>query len=109
MSVSVKIIDRSGAWATLEQANLDNAIRQMGNTILNDSRILAPVLTGALRADGRLDKEGQGKYAVTYGDTRVPYARLRHFENRKNPQTRYYLQKAGDNVAKQGIQRFKRK
>jgi hypothetical protein len=56
-----------------------------------------------------MTKEGQASYIVHYGDARVPYARRRHLENKKNPQTKYYLQNAGDRVAKQGIQRFKRK
>lgn len=109
MSTTVKVIDQSNGWLALEQVNLDNAVRQMANTILSDSRMLAPVLTGALRSDGNVKKEGLASYIVQYGDARVPYARRRHFENKKNPQTKYYLWNAGDRVAKQGIQRFKRK
>lgn len=109
MSTTVKVIDQSNGWLALEQVNLDNAVRQMANTILSDSRMLAPILTGALRSDGNVKKEGQASYIVQYGDARVPYARRRHFENKKNPQTKYYLWNAGDRVVKQGIQRFKRK
>ena len=109
MSTTVKVIDRSNVWLALEQVNLDNAVRQMANTILSDSRMLAPILTGALRSSGDIKKEAQASYIVSYGDNRVPYARRRHFENKKNPQTKYYLWNAGDRVAKQGIQRFKRK
>ena len=109
MSTTVKVIDQSNGWLALEQVNLDNAVRQMANTILSDSRMLAPVLTGALRSDGNVKKEGMASYLVQYGDARVPYARRRHFENKKNPQTKYYLWNAGDRVVKQGIQRFKRK
>lgn len=109
MSTTVKVIDQSNGWLALEQVNLDNAVRQMANTILSDSRMLAPVLTGALRSDGNVKKEGLASYIVQYGDARVPYARRRHFENKKNPQTKYYLWNAGDRVAKQGIGRFKRK
>ena len=109
MSTTVKVIDQSNGWLALEQVNLDNAVRQMANTILSDSRVLAPVLTGALRSDGNVKKEGMASYIVHYGDARVPYARRRHFENKKNPQTKYYLWNAGDRVVKQGIQRFKRK
>lgn len=109
MSTTVKVIDQSNGWLALEQVNLDNAVRQMANTILSDSRMLAPVLTGALRSDGNVKKEGLASYIVQYGDARVPYARRRHFENKKNPQTKYYLWNAGDRVVKQGIQRFKRK
>lgn len=109
MSTTVKVIDQSNGWLALEQVNLDNAVRQMANTILSDSRMLAPVLTGALRSDGNVKKEGMASYIVQYGDARVPYARRRHFENKKNPQTKYYLWNAGDRVVKQGIGRFKRK
>ena len=109
MSTTVKVIDRSNVWLALELVNLDNTVRQMANTILSDSRMLAPVLTGALRSDGNVKKEGMASYIVQYGDARVPYARRRHFENKKNPQTKYYLWNAGDRVVKQGIQRFKRK
>ena len=109
MSTTVKVIDRSNVWLALELVNLDNTVRQMANTILSDSRMLAPVLTGALRSDGNVKKEGMASYIVKYGDARVPYARRRHFENKKNPQTKYYLWNAGDRVVKQGIQRFKRK
>ena len=109
MSTTVKVIDQSNGWLALEQVNLDNAVRQMANTILSDSRMLAPGLTGALRSDGNVKKEGMASYIVQYGDARVPYARRRHFENKKNPQTKYYLWNAGDRVVKQGIQRFKRK
>lgn len=109
MSTTVKVIDQSNGWLALEQVNLDNAVRQMANTILSDSRMLAPILTGALRSDGNVKKEGMASYIVQYGDARVPYARRRHFENKKNPQTKYYLWNAGDRVVKQGIQRFKRK
>ena len=82
MSTTVKVIDRSNVWLALEQVNLDNAVRQMANTILSDSRMLAPVLTGALRSDGNVKKEGMASYIVKYGDARVPYARRRHFENK---------------------------
>ena len=109
MSVTVKVIDRSPAWLKTQEINLDNAVRQMAHTILSDSRMIAPVLTGALRADGRVNKQGSASYEVEFGDARVPYARRRHFENRKNPQTLYYLERAGDRVAKQGIGGFIKK
>lgn len=109
MSVSVKIIDRSSAWWAIEKLNLDNAVNAMATTILSDARAKAPYDTGALRSDGRVERDGDLARSVHFGDARVPYARRRHFENKKNPQTLYYLRIAGDNVARQGLGRFKRK
>lgn len=86
--------------------NLDNGLRAMSDTVLNDSRMRAPKLTGALRSDGTVEKVSTMHYSVKYGDSRVPYARLRHYVNNKNPQTKYYLQDAGDKVAKEGLKRF---
>ena len=72
--------------------------------------MLAPVLTGALKSDGRVETSQNGSVVqvkVVYGDSRVPYARRRHYENRKNPQTKYYLENAAKNViTKGGIKQF---
>ena len=58
-------------------------------------------LTGALKSDGRVEKISDG-YSVVFGDSRVPYARFRHFKNAKNPQTLKYLERAGNQTAKEG-------
>ena len=106
MALQAKVVSHADAWKKIEKTNLDNAIRAMSDTILNDSRMRAPKLTGALRSDGTVEKVGEYTYRITYGDSRVPYARLRHYVNNKNPQTKYYLEDAGDKVAKEGLKRF---
>lgn len=59
--------------------------------------ILAPVEDGHLANSGKIEKITRG-YSLTFGSSRVPYARRRHFENNKNPQTKRYLSKAADSV-----------
>lgn len=111
MSVSVKIKPVNGGINTflrVEQENLKNAQRAMGDAILGRSTMIAPKLTGALRSDGRVETKDTS-VEVVFGDKRVPYARRRHFENRKNPQTLHYLERAGDAVVKEGIGKFLRK
>lgn len=105
MPSGVVIKDYTKAWKALTLRNMSTAQRAMGDAIHNRAQMLAPVLTGALKADGRVEQKG-GQITVKFGGSSVPYARLRHFENRKNPQTLRYLERAGDAVIKQGIKSF---
>lgn len=102
MPVQVRVKSNLAVWQRMQEVNLDNALRAMADGINNVAAQKAPVLTGALRSDGRVEKI-EGGYQVVYGDSRVPYARRRHFENNLHPQTKYYLQDAGDQVSKRGI------
>ena len=88
--MSVIIRTNTKLFERVERENWRNGLRAMGDRILMDAIALAPELVH-----------------VKFGDARVPYARRRHFENKKNPHTKYYLQKAGDNVvAKLGFKEF---
>lgn len=70
---------------------------EMVTDIHSRSNILAPRETGALANSGRIDAITDG-YKIIYGSGRVPYARLRFYENKKNPGTKRYLEKAADGV-----------
>lgn len=93
-------------WVKKEERNLDRAEEKMARTILNRAKMLAPKLTGALIENGRIEKNPNGGRTIIFGDSSVPYARRRHFENRKNPQTLHYLQRAGDSVAKENVKKY---
>lgn len=86
-------------WSRQIESQLNAGLLEMATDIHKRAVILAPVDTGALRNSGDVDRVTNG-YAVRFGSARVPYARKRHFENRKNPQTRGYLAKAGESVAR---------
>jgi hypothetical protein len=107
MSVRVRVTSNVDTWAKVEKQNLRNAQRAMGDAIMARATMIAPKLTGALRSDGRVETKDTS-VVVTFGDSRVPYARKRHFENRKNPQTLRYLEKAGDQVVKEGFGKYKK-
>lgn len=93
------------AWAKGQETIMKRAEHNMGSAIKNRARMLAPKLTGALRADGRVQSKVDAT-SVIFGSDKVPYARRRHFENRKNPQTLHYLSRAGDSVARENIKKY---
>jgi len=84
-------------WDTKIESGMQKALAEMSVDVQRRAVINAPVETGALKNSGRVEPITNG-YAVKFGSSRVPYARKRHFENRKNPQTLGYLAKAGDSV-----------
>ena len=76
---------------------LDVAVLSLATTIHRDASNLAPRETGNLISSGRIEPiNGKTGYRVTFGGGSIAYARRRHYENRKNPHTLHYLQKAGD-------------
>lgn len=108
MSVRVKKTDLNGGVRTykvVQRENIKLATRAMGDAILARATMIAPKLTGALRSDGRVETKDTS-VVVAFGDGRVPYARRRHFENKKNPHTLNYLSKAGESVKKEGIKKW---
>lgn len=102
-TTTVKITDRSDILLKQENERINNALLKMGASILNRAKMYAPVDTGALVADGRIVRH-DGSVSVVFGGFSVPYARRRHYENNLHPNTKYYLERAGDQVAKQGVQ-----
>lgn len=93
-------------YEQIQVMNLRNAHRAMADRILDRSMRNAPVLIGELRSDGRVEQLGDSALIVKFGDKRVPYARRRHFENRKNPQSLRYLEKAGNETVREGLEKF---
>lgn len=104
-TTTVKIHDYSDKVRQEEEAKIQSMLGKVAQAILNRAQMYAPVDTGALRADGRVTQE-QGTATVTFGGFSVPYARRRHYENNLHPQTLRYLERAGDEVAKQGVKNY---
>lgn len=106
MSLSVKFIDKSSEFIKKEEKNYASATSRMCNSIVQLARLLAPVDTGDLRASGKVEKFGNNGSSAVFGGGKVKYARRRHYENRKNPQTLRYLERAGNSVSKKGIKNY---
>jgi len=86
-------------WSKKIEAGMQKALLEMSLDIHRRAVTLAPIETAALRNSGKVEPIPDG-YKIQFGNSRVPYARKRHFENKKNPQTLGYLAKAGDGVAR---------
>lgn len=94
------------AWLDIEQARLDNASEEMANDVLTRAKMNAPVDSGALVDSGRVVKQSDGSYEVVFGNSRVKYAKIREYINKKNPQTVKYLEKAGETVKKGNTNKY---
>lgn len=98
-----RVVSRlSGSWYREKQNEWNSTELRMATDILRLATQYAPVDQGHLRASGRIEKgQGSGVKVVFGGDGNgfsVPYAKRRHYENKKNPQTLRYLERAGDQV-----------
>ena len=97
----VVVTSRVRQWATQQERNtFEKAMLSMMTDVHRQSQILAPKDTRALVKSGKIERQGNMHYQVRYGGGNVPYARRRHFENFRNPQTLGYLEKAGDNATR---------
>lgn len=75
------------------QRKTNAGLLKMGFDIAAKARFNAPVLTGALRNDIRVTTSGGFVYILA-GSSRVPYARIREYENKKHPSTTHYMGRA---------------
>lgn len=90
----------SADWARkLSTKQLNEGGVKMMTDILKMARQNAPVLTGALRNSGRFQQLSTVKWRITFGNARVPYARIREHVNRLHPNTVRYLQRARNTAA----------
>lgn len=92
MSYQLKITPE---WARkLSQTQLNKGGTRMMTDILRMARQNAPIKTGALRNSGRFQQTGNTHWQITFGNSRIPYARLREHENHLHPNTTRYLERA---------------
>ena len=90
-------------YVPAEVKRIDTIGATIAALVLTRSKILAPKDKRILVNSGRIKRIAAGVYRIIYGGQRVPYARRRHFENKKNPQTIGYLTNAGESVKKSDV------
>lgn len=92
MSYQLKI---NATWTRkLSTQQLNKGGVRMMTDILRMARQNAPVKTGALRNSGRFQQTGNTHWQITFGNNRIPYARLREHKNQLHPNTTHYLERA---------------
>lgn len=88
-------IKTSASWVRkLSTQQLNKGGARMMTDILRMARQNAPVKTGALRNSGRFQQTKNTHWQITFGNNRVPYARIREHTNRLHPNTTRYLERA---------------
>lgn len=97
MSYRIKLTADWTRKLSTQQLN-EGGVRMMTD-ILKMARQNAPVLTGALRNSGRFQQLSTVKWRITFGNARVPYARIREHVNHLHPNTVRYLQRARNTAA----------
>lgn len=100
MAGTVRITSHIKPWANKTAQELDVDVLDAVTDILRVAGIYAPKASRALVNSGTIKKKGPGHYAVIFGGGRVPYAKRRHFENKKTPSSLRYLERAGDATAR---------
>lgn len=107
MPVRRKFTSRlSTSWSEKKSRDLDTVALTMATDVDRGAKVLAPVDKGNLVNSAEIEKLAPGHYEVSFGGSNgkgvnVKYARKRHYENFKNPQTVGYLERAGEAVAEQ--------
>lgn len=101
-------IKTNASWARkLSTQQLNKGGARMMTDILSMARQNAPVKTGALRNSGRFQQTNTLHWRITFGNSRVPYARLREHENRLHPNTTRYLARAAHTASSRTKKYFK--
>jgi hypothetical protein len=104
MPVKVSIVR---GWDLKALRGLQAGLLEMATDIDRRAKAIAPKDTRALVNSGVIEPSRlSNTYTVRFGSDKVPYARRRHFENNKNPQSKGYLAKAGESVARGAKEKY---
>lgn len=98
--MAVRFTSRIKQWTSETENKLDLSVLTMATDVHRSASILAPKDQRHLVNSGRIERVGKAHYKVIFGGDAVPYARRRHFENKKNPGTLHYLERPGDNISR---------
>lgn len=104
--MSIKVTDNLPQWLAKEKKRQDGAMEEVANDVLIRARMNAPKDSGKLVASGHVKKLKDGSYIVEFGNANVRYAKKRHYENKKHPQTLKYLENAGETVKRGNVQKY---
>lgn len=86
-----RVIDSFGKRAGMVVQTVDFATKKNAEEIRENAKNRAPVLTGALRGSLATEQKLPMVWGVGSYHPNVPYAKIRNYINKKNPQTVGYL------------------
>lgn len=89
-------------WKSQEERKLNIGLLEIVTDGHRRSVILAPKDTRAMVNSSKIEPVING-YKVTYGSSRVPYARRQFYENKRSP---YYLTRAFEGVVRGALGKY---
>ena len=96
----VSFTSRVVKWTEDKAKKADVTVLELATDIHRVAGMIAPKATRALANSGRIKRNGPANYSVIFGGGAVPYARIRHYINKKTPSSLRYLERAGDTSAR---------
>jgi len=97
MALKAKVTMKKN-WSQNIESGMKKAVLEVAVDIDKRAKILAPVDSGALVNSGKIEPVKNG-YKISFGSSKVPYARRQHFENRYYSM---YLYDAAESVGRSG-------
>ncbi len=93
MKITIKRSEKFNKLLQLDVKNvLEKAMVQVTLMVQNRAKVNAPYDTGTLKRSITSDFSAIKQWMTIVGSP-VPYARIRHYQNFKNPHTLYYLER----------------
>lgn len=99
-SISTRFKWNNAKLSSLKR-NTQQGLVMMAYDVANQAKQNAPYDTGALRNSIRVKPVNDGVDVIAGGSSggkSVPYAKMREYENRKNPHTKFYMKRALNTV-----------
>jgi hypothetical protein len=103
MKVRIKI---NRNWSNQVLDGIDRGLLELTTDIDRRSAILVAKDTRALLNSRLIQRIGKLAWRITYGNSRVPYAEIRHEVNFKTPSSVGYLEKAGEGVIRGAYEKY---
>lgn len=104
--MTVKMTDNLSAFLQQEAEKQDGAMAEMAIDIMTRAQLNAPKASNALVRSAKVKRNEKNDYSVMFGDNSVKYAKRRHYENKKNPGSLRYLEKAGESVGRGDLGKY---
>ena len=87
-------------WEARGEQGLEAGTLSLITDIDTRAKILAPKDKRVLVNSSVISRIGRFSYQLRFGSAKAPYARKRHYENKKTPQSIKYLERAADGVGR---------
>lgn len=96
-------VKRNRQWSEQELDRLDKGMFSFALDLDRRSKMIAPKDTGALRNSSKVRRAGLLTYILSFGNTRVPYARKQYYEHKS---ASLWMERAAENIVRGNLRRY---